>query len=264
MSSSTSNADDNGDGEEEDEFVEQEGCPNEEDFNKWSHHCSPNTCDDEALKKALNDDTTVSFIFGLEVNWSLLQEKLAVEMEAEERRKEQQRLDLLELNAKRARERQKKIGHVSENNDESNSGSESDEDMEVVAEEKECSGAKKTKKRMLGEVVIAESKGETEHSDGRRKSMKAEATRSKRSLDQDSGGKVASGKVSQSSAKPRVVDSEDEEDDFEDSIDLKAKKIMDIVSSDDEESEIEEGKAPLPPSSQVLPLPLSTLTCPSS
>ncbi len=46
--------------EDEEEYVEQEGCPDEADFNRWSHHCSPNTCDDEALKKAMNDDTTVS------------------------------------------------------------------------------------------------------------------------------------------------------------------------------------------------------------
>jgi hypothetical protein len=44
--------DDEDDEEEEDEegdneHVEQEGCPDENDFNKWSHHCSVQTCDDE-------------------------------------------------------------------------------------------------------------------------------------------------------------------------------------------------------------------------
>jgi hypothetical protein len=48
------------DGESEDEgFVEQEGCPDDTDFNRWSHHCSVATCDDEVLKTALGDDGTV-------------------------------------------------------------------------------------------------------------------------------------------------------------------------------------------------------------
>ena len=35
------------------EFVEQEGCPEESDFNKWSHHCSVDTCDDDILMKSM-------------------------------------------------------------------------------------------------------------------------------------------------------------------------------------------------------------------
>ena len=45
-----------GDGEGDDsnsEFVEQEGCPEETDFNKWSHHCSVDTCDDDILMKSM-------------------------------------------------------------------------------------------------------------------------------------------------------------------------------------------------------------------
>ena len=34
-------------GDDDNEHVEQEGCPDENDFNKWSHHCSVQTCDDE-------------------------------------------------------------------------------------------------------------------------------------------------------------------------------------------------------------------------
>lgn len=45
----------NGEAENEmvDEFVEQEGCPEESDFNKWSHHCSVDTCDDDVLMKSM-------------------------------------------------------------------------------------------------------------------------------------------------------------------------------------------------------------------
>jgi len=56
------------DGEEEDEeHVEQEGCPDENDFNKWSHHRSVQSCDDDVLRQALGDDDVVTFVFGLEV-----------------------------------------------------------------------------------------------------------------------------------------------------------------------------------------------------
>jgi hypothetical protein len=48
-----------GEEEEEEEYVEQEGCPDEEDFNRWSHHTSVLTCDDEALQRAMGDDNTV-------------------------------------------------------------------------------------------------------------------------------------------------------------------------------------------------------------
>jgi hypothetical protein len=48
-----------GEEEEEEEYVEQEGCPDEEDFNRWSHHASVLTCDDEALQRAMGDDNTV-------------------------------------------------------------------------------------------------------------------------------------------------------------------------------------------------------------
>ena len=33
------------------------------------------SCDDPVMKTALQTDDTVSFVFGLEVNWSLLQAK---------------------------------------------------------------------------------------------------------------------------------------------------------------------------------------------
>jgi len=84
------------------EFVPQEGCPEEEDFNRWSHHCSVLSCDDEALRRAVGDSDVVSFLFGLEVNWSLLQERQESKREEEELRKEQQRIELEALNKRRA------------------------------------------------------------------------------------------------------------------------------------------------------------------
>lgn len=59
---------DDADNEDPDaEFVEQEGCPEDTDFNKWSHHTSVNTCDDTVLQNSLSDSGSVSFVFGLEV-----------------------------------------------------------------------------------------------------------------------------------------------------------------------------------------------------
>ena len=40
------------------------------------------TCDDDILRQAMGDDNTVSFVFGLEVNWDLLQ--VSVEAKREE------------------------------------------------------------------------------------------------------------------------------------------------------------------------------------
>jgi hypothetical protein len=88
-------------------FVEQEGCPDDTDFNRWSHHCNVASCDDEVLQRSLADDpSTVSFVFGLEVNWSLLEAKEAATREEKELRKEQQRLELAALNEVRRLKRE--------------------------------------------------------------------------------------------------------------------------------------------------------------
>jgi DNA repair and recombination protein RAD54 and RAD54-like protein len=110
-----SDGEDDGDG---DEYVEQEGCPEEEDFNRWSHHSSVRTCyGDESLQKAMsmgdNDDhgdNTISFVFGLEVNWDLLQEKIARNAERDEERRVQVEADLLALNRERAETRRRASG----------------------------------------------------------------------------------------------------------------------------------------------------------
>lgn len=57
-------------------------------------------------------------MFGLEVNWSLLQAKVALEADAEERRKEQLRLDLLSLNAERRRAKRRSLGVASDSEEE--------------------------------------------------------------------------------------------------------------------------------------------------
>ena len=88
------------------EFVPQEGCPEDEDFNRWSHHSTVDTCDDEALRRACQDNDVVSFVFGLEVNWSLLQSKQEEQKEEEEKKKKKAKDDLDALNKRRQMEKE--------------------------------------------------------------------------------------------------------------------------------------------------------------
>ena len=68
------------------------------------------SCDDEVLKLAMSDDNTVSFVFGLEVNWSLLQTREETNRDRNLLRKENGKAALEELNEKRRAEKEKKNG----------------------------------------------------------------------------------------------------------------------------------------------------------
>ena len=48
----------------------------------WSHHHSTDTCDDPVFRAAMRGCDSVSFVFGLEVTWSLIQQR---QQEEEER-----------------------------------------------------------------------------------------------------------------------------------------------------------------------------------
>jgi hypothetical protein len=65
-----------GGGAGEAEFQPQVGMPLEEDLNNWSHHWTVGTIDDPIMRDALvgaGGEDVVSFVFGLEVTWDLLQ-----------------------------------------------------------------------------------------------------------------------------------------------------------------------------------------------
>ncbi len=169
--------DKDGDEESTEEFVEQEGCPEDTDFNRWSHHCSPLTCDDELFSKALGDDEAlVSFVFGLEVNFSLLEAREALMRDEVERRKEQQRKDLEELNERRRLQKLKKERGDVDDDDESGSDSEGDnEEKEKESVAKSGKGKKgkkgegkakseKGSKKRKAVVEPALADGESEHS----------------------------------------------------------------------------------------------------
>ena len=84
---------------------------------------------DESLQKAMsmgdNDDhgdNTISFVFGLEVNWDLLQERMAKHAVRDEQRRLQVEADLLELNREREEARERARQRLSEREEEEERG----------------------------------------------------------------------------------------------------------------------------------------------
>ena len=63
------------------DFQEQIGMPDEENMRNWSHHHSADTVDDPIFRSAMRDCNLVSFVFGLEVTWSLIQQREQEEAE---------------------------------------------------------------------------------------------------------------------------------------------------------------------------------------
>ena len=64
------------------DYQEQIGMPDEENMRLWSHHHSTDTVDDPIFRAAMCGYDSVSFVFGLEVTWSLIQQR---QQEEEER-----------------------------------------------------------------------------------------------------------------------------------------------------------------------------------
>ena len=64
-----------------DNFQEQIGMPDEENMRHWSHHHASDTVDDPVFRAAMRGYDTVSFVFGLEVTWSLIQQRQQEEEE---------------------------------------------------------------------------------------------------------------------------------------------------------------------------------------
>lgn len=66
-----------------DDYQEQIGMPDEENMRHWSHHHSADTVDDPVFRAAMRGSDAVSFVFGLEVTWSLIQQRQQEEEERE-------------------------------------------------------------------------------------------------------------------------------------------------------------------------------------
>jgi hypothetical protein len=65
------------------DYQEQIGMPDEENMRSWSHHHTTDTVDDPVFRAAMRGCDSVSFVFGLEVTWSLIQQR---QQEEEERK----------------------------------------------------------------------------------------------------------------------------------------------------------------------------------
>mmetsp|Transcript_17395 Transcript_17395/g.21366 ORF Transcript_17395/g.21366 Transcript_17395/m.21366 type:complete len:436 (+) Transcript_17395:747-2054(+) len=63
------------------DFQEQLGMIDEENMRSWSHQYSTDTVDDPTFRAAMKGYDTVSFVFGLEVTWSLIQQRAMEEEE---------------------------------------------------------------------------------------------------------------------------------------------------------------------------------------
>lgn len=58
-----------------DDYQEQIGMPDEENMRCWSHHHKADTVDDPIFRAAMRGYDSVSFVFGLEVTWSKIQQR---------------------------------------------------------------------------------------------------------------------------------------------------------------------------------------------
>lgn len=61
--------------ERKEDYQEQIGMPDEENMRNWSHHYKVDTVDDPIFRAAMRGFDSVSFVFGLEVTWSLIQQR---------------------------------------------------------------------------------------------------------------------------------------------------------------------------------------------
>ncbi|KAL7498005.1 hypothetical protein ACHAWT_008513 [Skeletonema menzelii] len=106
------------------DYQEQLGMPDEENMRSWSHHHTTDTVDDPIFRAAMHGYDAVSFVFGLEVTWSLIQER---QQEEEERKamEELEKIDELEEAFAAAKKGEE------ESDDDEESG-ESDDDNEKV------------------------------------------------------------------------------------------------------------------------------------
>ena len=107
------------------DYQEQIGMPDEENMRSWSHHHSTNTVDDPIFRAAMRGYDAVSFVFGLEVTWSLIQQR---------QQDEEERQAILEL------ERMKEMNEEFDMKDHAMKDGEDDEDINVEDNEEDDEG----------------------------------------------------------------------------------------------------------------------------
>ena len=115
------------------DYQEQIGMPDEENMRSWSHHHSTDTVDDPIFRAAMRGYDQVSFVFGLEVTWSLIQQR---------QQDEEERQAMLELES--MKEMNEAFDIVAVKEEEVNDDDTDENDDDVMATKK-SSAAKKLK-----------------------------------------------------------------------------------------------------------------------
>lgn len=186
------------------DYQEQLGMPDEENMRSWSHHHTTDTVDDPIFRAAMHGYDAVSFVFGLEVTWSLIQER----QQEEEERKAMEELDKIdELEEAFAAAKKEE-----ESDDEEESG-ESDDDKVEKSEGEKKPAAKRRKK-----IEIDNDEDTESH------------------LDDDEDAKEMADFIAEDS------DGEDEEDSDGDE-DKPSSDVDETVEEEEEEEKIEENPA---------------------
>ena len=204
------NSDNDDDNNIDHESVEQIGCPEETDFNKWSHHCGVQTVDDDVLMRSMADDDTISFVFGLEVNWDLLQLREEEKREEVELKKEQMKKDLEELNRKRRMSKSKESA---------------DENL-IISKEEEEVVAKKSKSAHGDNDIEQYSKKKKEKGKAKKKKIASQKSIEGNSDPLDISNDDNSEKKNDIDVKPKnrrllVIDDDDDDDDIYEKSELK-------------------------------------------
>jgi len=137
------------------DYQEQIGMPDEENMRHWSHHHSTDTVDDPIFRAAMRGYDSVSFVFGLEVTWSLIQQR---QQEEEERAA----LEALEG----AKEIEAALSMNDDESDEdSKSGSDDEEEAFACAESRGAAGRGNEENMCSQETNGSEAKTEISSSD---------------------------------------------------------------------------------------------------
>lgn len=199
------------------DYQEQLGMPDEENMRSWSHHHTTDTVDDPIFRAAMHGYDTVSFVFGLEVTWSLIQEK----QQEEEERKAMEELEKIE-----ELEEALAAAEKEEERDEDESG-----DSDVDADGAKKLAAKKTGKKKTSDV-----------DDSSKKKPAAKKTVKKVDIDNDEDTESHLG--DDEDAKEEMADflasdsDEGEEDEDEDD---PASGDLEALEDDEEDDDEEEG-----------------------
>jgi Bromodomain/Zn-finger in Ran binding protein and others len=196
--------------ERSDDYQEQIGMPDEEDMRSWSHHHRTDTVDDPVFRAAMRGCDAVSFVFGLEVTWSLIQQRQQEEEEAKAMRELSCIQELGDLDDDDSDD---------ENNDETVEDADKNETIdEDVAEDDDKEGE--------GSVAVSEKKMDVVDSDDDEDNNDEDDDEEQADAN-DLSDPVHEPETNNSTAL-KLVDSDDKEDDDEDNV------ISDLSTEKDE------------------------------